>query len=91
MFRTLLAVAILAAVTAFAVAQSASAPLMVTAEVVRSCKVDVPLVASPNQLSTLPVTVTCARSDSPTARVERPVMPSPRRIESRGAVVVIQF
>jgi hypothetical protein len=73
-----MAAVILAVMPAMASAQSASAPLLVTAEVVRSCRVDVPSAAPPNQLSTLPVALTCAKSASAAARVERPPVPAPR-------------
>jgi hypothetical protein len=89
MFRTLVAAAILAGVPALAQAQSASAPLIVTATVVSSCKVGVPKSADPAHFSTLPVDIRCARGGA-SARVQRPAAP-PRRIEMRDAVLVIDF
>jgi hypothetical protein len=89
MFRTLLAAAILAAVPSLAQAQSASAPLLVTATVVSTCKVAVANAVEPQFFSTLPVAVTCARRGA-SARVQRPSL-SPRRSEVRDAVLVIDF
>jgi hypothetical protein len=89
MFRRFAVAAILAGVPALTQAQSASAPLIVTATVVSTCKVNVPNEASPSVLSTLPVSVTCARRGA-AARVQRP-SPSPRRSEMRDAVLVIDF
>jgi hypothetical protein len=86
-----IAAVVLAAMPAIGSAQAVSAPLLVTAEVVRSCRIDVPAAAQPNQLSTLPVTLTCAKSGSAAARVERPPAPAPRRVGTRGAVVVVNF
>ena len=88
MFRTVLAAAILAGVPALAQAQSASAPLVVTATVVSTCQVDVPRPAEPSTFSTMPVAVTCARGRA-APRVQRPA--APRRSEVRDAVLVINF
>jgi hypothetical protein len=89
MFRTLVAAAILAGVPALAEAQSASAPLIVTATVVSTCTVEVPSSAEPGLFSTVPVAVKCARRGA-AARVQRP-SPSPRRSEIRDALLVINF
>ena len=88
MVRTVLAVAILAGVAGIAQAQSASAPLVVTATVVSSCNVNAPRQAEPSHFSTLPVAVTCARGRV-APRVQRPA--APRRSEVRDAVLVIDF
>ena len=88
MFRSILAAALLAGVPALAQAQSASAPLVVTATVVSTCKVDVPHSAEPSLFSTLPVTVTCARRVA-AARVQRP--PAHAHGEMRDAVLIINF
>jgi hypothetical protein len=88
MQRTLLAAAILVAVPALASAQSASAPLIITATVVSTCKIDAPRAVEPGLFSTIPVTVTCARRVT-AARVQRPA--APRRNEVRDAVLVIDF
>jgi len=88
MFRTFAAAAILAGVPALAQAQSASAPLIVTATVVPTCKVAVVSAAEPGLISTLPITVRCARRGA-AARIERPA--PPRRSEVRDAVLVINF
>ncbi len=88
MFRSILAAAILAGVPALAQAQSASAPLVVTATVVSSCHVDSPRQAEPSRFSTLPVAVTCARGRV-APRVQRPA--EPRRSELRDAVLIINF
>jgi hypothetical protein len=86
MFRTAFTVAILAA--AQAQAQSASAPLIVTATVVSSCKVDAPRSAEPSAFAILPVAVTCAKGAA-APRVQRPS--APRLREVRDAVLVINF
>jgi len=88
MVRVVLAAAILAGAPALALAQSASAPLIVTATVVSSCNVDVPRSAEASIFATMPVSVTCARG-STTPRVERPI--APRRAEVRNAVLIINF
>ena len=92
MVRTALAAALLAGTSAVAQADSASAPLIVTATVVSTCKVevdvDVPRWASASTFATWPVTVTCARRGT-TPRVQRPI--APRRNEARDAVLIINF
>ncbi len=69
-------------------AQSATAPLIVTATVVSTCKVDVPQSTDASIFATFPVTVTCARRGT-TPRVQRPI--APRRSEIRDAVLTIDF
>lgn len=88
MVRGVLAVAILAGAAGLAQAQSASAPLIVTATVVSTCNVTSPRQAEPSRFSTLPVAVTCARGRV-APRVQRPI--APRRIEVHDAVLVIDF
>jgi hypothetical protein len=88
MVRTIVAAAILAGAPALSQAQSASAPLVVTATVVSTCKVDVPRMAERAVLSTLPVALTCARRGA-APRVQRPI--APRRREVRDAVLIIDF
>jgi hypothetical protein len=88
MFRTILAAAILAGVPVLTEAQSASAPLIVTATVVSTCQVSSPRQAEPFRFSTLPVAVTCARGRV-APRVQMPA--APRRSEVRDAVLVINF
>jgi hypothetical protein len=89
MFRTSIAVAaFLAAVPSLAHAQSASAPLVVTATVVSSCRVNAPRSAELSGLSTLPVATSCARRGI-APRVQRPA--EPRRSEIHEALVVINF
>jgi hypothetical protein len=88
MVRTVLAAAILAGASALAHAQSASAPLIVTATVVSTCKVDVPRSAEASIFATMPVSVTCAKGGI-TPRVQRPV--APRRTEIQDAVLIINF
>jgi hypothetical protein len=78
---------VLAAWPAVAAAQSASAPLIVTATVVSSCRVDVPRRAVPGSLSTMPIGVKCARHGT----APRVQLPAPRRVETRDALVVIDF
>ena len=87
MVRTVFAAAILAAAPALAHAQSASAPLVVTATVVSTCTIDVPRSAAASTFATMPVTVTCAKGGA-TPRVQRPIAP---RREVRDAVLVIDF
>ena len=87
MVRRLLAAVILAA-PALALAQSASAPLVVTATVVSTCRVEVPRSAETSSFATMPVAVTCARRGT-TPRVQRPI--APRRSEVRDAVLIIDF
>ena len=88
MFRSILAAAILAGVPVLAQAQSASAPLTVTATVVSTCHVNAPREAEPSHFSTLPIAVNCARGRV-TPRVQRPA--APRRSDVRDAVLVIDF
>ena len=88
MVRIVLAAAILSVVPALVQAQSASAPLIVTATVVSTCKVDVPRMVEPSVFATFPVTMTCARPGT-TPRVQRPI--APRRSEVRDAVLIIDF
>ena len=76
------------ALPALAQAESASAPLIVTATVVSTCQVDVPHSADASTFATLPVAVTCARRGT-TPRVQRPI--APRRSEVRDAVLIIDF
>jgi len=88
MVRTVLAAVILAGAPALALAQSASAPLVVTATVVSTCRVDVPRSAAASTFATMPVAVSCAKRGA-TPRVQRPL--APRRSEVRDAVLVIDF
>ena len=91
MVRTVLAAAILVSVPALAHAQSASAPLIVTATVVSTCSVDVPRSAEASTFTTMPVGVTCAKG-SVTPRVQRPIAPgAARRSEVRDALLIIDF
>jgi len=69
-------------------AQSASAPLIVTATVVSTCRVEVPRSAEASAFATLPIAVTCARRGT-TPRVQRPI--ALRRSEVRDAVLIIDF
>jgi ribonuclease PH len=88
MVRTVLAAAILAAAPALAHAQSASAPLIVSATVVSACRVDVPQSAEAATFATMPIEVTCARGAT-VPHVQRPI--GPRRIEIREALLIIDF
>ena len=91
MVRAVLAAVILAGAPALAHAQSvqsASAPLVVTATVVSTCKVEVPRSAEAGGLATMPVAVTCAKGGV-TPRVQRPL--APRRSDVRDAVLTINF
>jgi hypothetical protein len=88
MVRRVLAAAILATVPAMAQAQSASAPLVITATVVSTCHVDVPQSAEARTFATFPVTLTCAKRGA-TPRLQRPI--APRRSELRDAVLIINF
>lgn len=88
MVRSLVAAAILAGMPVVAEAQSASAPLIVTATVVSSCKIDAARLVEPAGVARLPVAVTCTRRGA-AARVPRAA--APRRSEMRGAVLVIDF
>jgi hypothetical protein len=80
---------ILAAVQALH-AQSATAPLLVTATVISTCTVDVPRSAEQRMLSTLPVAVTCAHRGA-AARVQRPAVPQRTEVQVRDAVLTINF
>jgi hypothetical protein len=86
--RTLLAAALLAGVPALAHAQSASAPLIVTATVVSTCHVDVPRLAEASTFATMPVSVSCAKGAA-TPRVQRPI--APYRTETTDALLIINF
>jgi hypothetical protein len=88
MYRAMLGAAILSSATALAIAQSATAPLMVTANVVSTCRVGVQRTADLSALSVLPVSVTCTRGLF-APRVQQPAVPP--RIDLRDAVVVINF
>jgi len=99
MFRAALTVAFVAAALSLAHAQSASAPLVVTATVVSSCRVDVPRSADASIVATLPVTVTCARGATP-PRIQRQVGPQltagsrslvPANGPVRDALLIIDF
>jgi len=88
MDRRVLAATILAGAPVLAHAQSASAPLIVTATVVSTCRVDVPRSAEASTFATMPVAMTCACRGT-TPRVQRPI--APRRSEVRDAVLIIDF
>ena len=88
MVRAALAAALLAGAPTLAHAQSASAPLIVTATVVSTCRVDVPRSAQASIFATMRVSVTCAKGAA-TPRVQRPI--APRRTEVRDAVLIIDF
>jgi hypothetical protein len=89
MVRTVLTTALLAGAPALMLAQSqsASAPLIVSATVVSTCRVDVPHAAAASVFATMPVSVTCAKGAA-TPRVQRPIAP---RSELRDAVLIINF
>jgi hypothetical protein len=88
--RTVLAAASLVAVFAGAPAsaQEQSAPLFITATVVSTCRVEVPLSAPASTFAMMPVAVTCARGT--VHRVQRPIAPAPH-IEVRDALLTIDF
>ena len=88
MGRTVLAALVLAGAPALVQAQSATAPLLVTATVVSTCSVDAPRSAEASTFTTMPVGVTCAKGGV-TPRVQRPI--APRRSEVRDALVIIDF
>ena len=91
MGRTVLAALVLAGAPALVQAQSATAPLLVTATVVSTCSVDVPRSAEASTFTTMPVGVTCAKGGV-TPRVQRPIAPgAARRSEVRDAVLIIDF
>jgi hypothetical protein len=80
MVKAMFAAIILAGTGTVAFAQSASAPLLVTASVVSSCTMEVPRQVDRSGLTTMPVGIVCARRNGQRrqpARVQRP--PSPRR------------
>jgi hypothetical protein len=87
--RTVLAAALLAGAPALAHAQSAAAPLLVTATVVSTCRVDVPRSAEAWTFATMPVTLTCARGVTP--RVQRPIAPAIAQRQFLDAVLIINF
>jgi hypothetical protein len=89
MFQRILAAAIVASVPVAASAQSTSAPLIVSATVVSSCRVNVPRAVEPAMFPELPVALACARRGAAAPRVQRPQ--APRRSELRDAVLVIDF
>jgi hypothetical protein len=86
--RSFVAAAILAAAPVVPQAQSASAPLIVTATVVSTCRIAAARLVEPSGVATLPVALTCTRSGA-AARVQRPI--APRRSEMRDAVLMIDF
>jgi ribonuclease PH len=88
MLRNILAAVIIAAAPALAHAQSSSAPLVISATVVSTCRVDVPQSAEASTFATMPVAVTCARGAA-VARVQRPM--APRRSDLRDALLTINF
>lgn len=91
MIRTVLVAAILAGAPALAQADSVSAPLIVSATVVSTCRVDVPRLVEASTFPTVPVTLICAKRGT-TPRVQRPIAPSaPRQREVRDAVLTINF
>ena len=91
MVRAVFAAALLAGYPVLAHAESASAPLIITATVVSTCNVDVPQSVEASTFTTMPVAVTCAKG-SATPRVQRPLPSSaPRRSEVRDAVLTINF
>jgi hypothetical protein len=75
-------------VLALAQAQSSTAPLIITATVVSTCRVNVQGSSAPSGLSTLPVSVTCARGAGTPPRVQRPHV---LHREIRDAVLLIDF
>jgi hypothetical protein len=92
MFRvtTLLAAVVLLALPIPAVAQSsASAPLLVTATVISSCRVNVPRTVSREAAASVAVAIRCARG-AITPHVQNPA-PSPRVAQNTAALVVINF
>jgi hypothetical protein len=88
MVGRLLAAAILTGAPTVALAQSASAPLIVTATVVSTCNVDAPQSAEASTFAIMPVTVSCANGAA-TPRIQRPT--ALLRSEVRGAVLIINF
>jgi hypothetical protein len=88
MFRSIVVATLLAGIPALVQAQSASAPLIVTATVVSTCRVDVPRSSERSALSTFPVGLTCSRGSSG-ARLVRPS--AQPRSEVHDAVLIINF
>ena len=88
MRRTILAAAMLTSAPALALAQSASTPLIVTATVVSSCRVEAPPAAEASSFATMSVSVTCTKGRA-APRVQRPI--ALRRGEVRDAVLIIDF
>lgn len=88
MVRIALAAAVLASAPALAHAQSASAPLVITATVVSTCRVEAPRSAEASTLATMPVALTCAHHVM-TPRVQRPI--APHLGDVRDALLVINF
>ena len=68
-------------------AQSSSAPLLVTATVISSCRVELPLSADASQFPTFPVDLQCARGLSARPRIER-VAAVPHTTYLDGLVVI---
>ena len=87
MVRTLLTSALLIGTATLAYGQSATAPLLVTATVVSTCRVNVPRQVQRAALSTMPVDIECARGGVD-ARVRRPLLPL-RSVDH--ALLVINF
>ncbi len=88
MVRAVLAAALLAGAPALARADSASAPLLVTATVVSTCQVDVSGSAGASTVAAWPVVLTCAKRGA-TPRVQRPS--APPRTHVRDALLTIDF
>jgi hypothetical protein len=85
MIRRALVAALLAGAPVLAYAQSSSAPLVVSATVVSSCRVYAPSPAEGSMLAAMPVAVMCSR------RATMPRIERPQRIDARDAVVTINF
>lgn len=68
--------------------QSASAPLVVTATVVSSCKVSVPRQVQRSAMPTTPVDVACTRSSRADARVAPPAAAQSQTSVGDGLVVI---
>jgi hypothetical protein len=90
MVRTFLVSVILVGAATLAQAQTAAAPLVVTATVVSSCKTNVPRQVKRSALSTMTVDIACARGSrgGVDARVRRPLS-SPSSVGH--ALVLINF
>jgi hypothetical protein len=91
MVRTLYAAAVLLGTSTMALAQTPSAPLVVSATVVSSCKVSVPRQVDRSGLSTMPVDIACARRDGRRADVARVQRPPALHRSVDHALVVINF